>query len=43
MPTLLERVLDRFVERDYVTTKHAERLGAMVLGESCKALHDLGT
>ena len=37
----LERVLDRFVERDYVTTVHAERLGAMVLGESCRALHGL--
>lgn len=39
----LERVLDRFVERDYVATKHAEQLGAMVLGESCTALHGLGT
>ena len=38
----LERVLDRFVERDYVTMVHAERLGAMVLGESCRALQGLG-
>ena len=37
----LERVLDGFVERDYVTAGHAERLGAMVLGESCRALHGL--
>ena len=37
----LERVLDRFVEGDYLTTVHAERLGAMVLGESCRALHGL--
>jgi uncharacterized protein len=37
----LERVLDGFVERDYVTAGHAERLGAMVLGESCQALHRL--
>jgi len=39
----LERVLDRFVERDYVAIKHAERLGAMVLGESCTALHGIST
>lgn len=38
----LERVLDRFVERDYVAPQHAERLGAMVLGESCRVLHGLG-
>jgi hypothetical protein len=37
----LERVLDRFVERDYVDTGDAERLGAMVLGDSCRALHGL--
>jgi hypothetical protein len=37
----LKRVLDGFIERDYVTTGHAERLGAMVLGESCLALHRL--
>ena len=35
----LERVLDGFVERDYVTAADAGRLGAMVLGESCLALH----
>jgi uncharacterized protein len=39
----LERVLDGFVEREYVTVGHAERLGAMVLGESCRALHGLST
>jgi hypothetical protein len=39
----LERVLDGFVERDYVTAAHAERLGAMVLGESCRALHRLSS
>jgi uncharacterized protein len=38
----LERVLDRFVDRDYVSSGHAERLGAMVLGESCLALHRIG-
>jgi predicted TIM-barrel fold metal-dependent hydrolase len=37
----LERVLDTFVERDYVATRDAERLGAMVLGDSCRALHGL--
>jgi uncharacterized protein len=37
----LERVLDKFVERDYVASGHAERLGAMVLGDSCRALHGL--
>jgi hypothetical protein len=37
----LERVLDRFVERDYVDTGDAQRLGAMVLGDSCRALHGL--
>ena len=37
----LERVLDGFVERDYVATGDAERLGAMVLGDSCRALHGL--
>ena len=37
----LERVLDKFVERDYVATTHAEWLGAMVLGDSCRALHGL--
>jgi hypothetical protein len=38
----LERVLDGFVEREYVTTAQAERLGALVLGGSCRALHGLG-
>lgn len=38
----LERVLERFVERDYVTTSDAERLGTMVLGGSCRTLHGLG-
>lgn len=37
----LERVLAGFVERDFVTATQAERLGAMVLGESCRALHRL--
>jgi hypothetical protein len=37
----LERVLDGFVERDYLATRDAERLGEMVLGDSCRALHGL--
>ena len=35
----LERVLARFVERDYVSVEHAERIGSLVLGDACRALH----
>lgn len=37
----LERVLERFVDRDYVSTEQAERLGRLVLADSCRALHGL--
>ena len=37
----LQRVLGRFVERDYVSTDEAERLGRLVLGEACRELHGL--
>lgn len=37
----LERVLDRFVERDYVSAADADRLGRLVLGGACRALHGL--
>ena len=37
----LQRVLDRFVDRDYVSVDEAERLGSLVLGDACRALHGL--
>ena len=37
----LERVLDRFVERDFVSEEEAERLGRLVLGDACRRLHGL--
>jgi hypothetical protein len=37
----LERVLGRFVERDYLSTDEAERLGRLVLGDACRRLHGL--
>ena len=37
----LERVLDGFVERDYVTVEQAERLGRLVLADSCRTLHGI--
>jgi hypothetical protein len=37
----LERVLDRFVERDYVSVQEAERLGALVLADACRTLHGI--
>ena len=39
----LQRVLDGFVERGYVTVERAERLGRMVLAESCRTLHGLSS
>lgn len=39
----LERVLDRFVERDYLSVEQAERFGRLVLGEACRTLHGIGS
>lgn len=38
----LERVLNRFVERDYVSVEEAERLGTLVLADACRRLHGIG-
>ena len=38
----LERVLARFIERDYVTSGEAEDLGRLVLGDACRRLHGIG-
>ncbi len=38
----LERVLGRFVERDYVSADEAERLGRLVLADACRRLHGIG-
>jgi hypothetical protein len=38
----LKRVLDGFVERDYVSTEEAERLGTLVLADACRRLHGIG-
>jgi hypothetical protein len=40
---VLERVLARFVERDQVGIGDAQRLGRLVLGGACRALHGLPT
>ena len=37
----LERVLGRFVERDYVSADEAERLGRLVLADACRRLHGI--
>jgi uncharacterized protein len=37
----LERVLERFVERDYVSGEEAERLGRLVLADACRKLHGI--
>jgi len=39
--TALERVLDRFVERDYVSAEDAEHLGRLVLADACRRLHGI--
>jgi hypothetical protein len=39
----LERVLTRFVERDYLSVEQAVRLGQLVLADACRALHGLST
>jgi hypothetical protein len=38
----LTRVLDRFVEHDYVSADDAERLGRLVLADSTRRLHGVG-
>lgn len=38
----LERVLERFVDRDYVSPDDASRLGSLVLAGSCRMLHGIG-
>ena len=38
----LQRVLGRFVERDHVSVEQAERLGRLVLADSCRSLHGIG-
>jgi uncharacterized protein len=40
--SVLERVLERSVERDYVSVEQAERLGRLVLADACRALHGIG-
>ena len=37
----LQRVLGRLVDRDYVAVDEAHRLGELILGGSCRALHGL--
>ena len=37
----LERVLARFVDRDYVSTDEAGRLGSLILADSCRSLHGI--
>jgi hypothetical protein len=37
----LERVLGRFVERDYVSADEAEGLGRLVLADACRRLHGI--
>jgi uncharacterized protein len=39
----LERVLARFVDREYVTVDEARTLGTLVLAGSCRALHGIAT
>jgi hypothetical protein len=38
----LARVLGRFIERDYLSTPDAERLGELVLAGACRRLHGIG-
>ena len=37
----LQRVLGRFVERDYVSVSDAERLGRLILADACRRLHGI--
>jgi len=41
--TALERVLGRFIERDYLGIADAERLGRLVLGDACRTLHGISS
>jgi hypothetical protein len=38
----LERVLGRFIDRDYLSRDDAERLGRLVLADACRRLHGIG-
>jgi len=38
----LQRVLTRFIDRDYLAVEQAERLGRLVLAASCRRLHGIG-
>jgi uncharacterized protein len=38
----LERVLGRFVERDYLSGEEAEGIGRLVLADACRRLHGIG-
>jgi hypothetical protein len=38
----LERVVDRFVERDYVSVDDAQELGRLILAGACRRLHGIG-
>jgi hypothetical protein len=38
----LERVLARFIDRDYVSVEQADRLGRLVLADACRGLHGIG-
>jgi hypothetical protein len=37
----LQRVLGRFVERDYVSIDQGRQLGSLVLAGSCRKLHGI--
>ncbi len=39
----LQRVLGRLVDRDYVAVDEAQRLGRLILADSCRGLHGLST
>jgi uncharacterized protein len=41
--SVLQRVLGGFIDRDYLSTNEAERLGRLVLGDACRVLHGLGS
>jgi hypothetical protein len=38
----LQRVLEKFVDLDYLSPDEAEGLGGLVLGDACRALHGIG-
>ena len=39
----LQRVLGKFVDRDFVSTDEAQHLGRLVLGDACRGLHGIGS